>query len=71
MIKNTMKTVNIIIESFIEKLEETSANKDEVLSLKKELTSKVIETLTPINEEIRKRKERDKDISNTEVTFKT
>ena len=27
-----MKTVNIIIESFIEKLEETSANKDEVLS---------------------------------------
>ena len=65
-----MKTVNIIIESFIEKLEETSANKDEVLSLKKELTSKVIETLAPINEEIRKRKERDN--NNTEdIVFKT
>jgi hypothetical protein len=71
MIKNTMKAVNIIIDSLFEKLEEKSANKDEVLSLKKELTSKVIETLAPINEEIRKRKERDKDMSHTEVTFKT
>lgn len=66
MIKNTMEAVNIIIDSFIEKLEEKSANKDEVLSLRKELTSKVIETLAPINEEIRKRKERDEHTNNTE-----
>jgi tryptophanyl-tRNA synthetase len=63
-IKNTMKAVNTIIDSLVEKLEEKSADKDEVLSLKKELTSKVIETLAPINEEIRKRKERDN--NNTE-----
>lgn len=54
MIKNTMKAVNVILDSLFEKLEEKSANKDEVLSLKKELTSKIIETLAPINEEIRK-----------------
>jgi hypothetical protein len=66
MIKYTMETINTM-DSLIEKLEEKSADKDEVRVLRTELTTKVNETLVPIKDEIEKQKELDKRTSDAGI----
>ena len=54
-------------DSLIEKLEEKSADKEEVRALRKEFVGKVNQTLTPIKEEIEKQRERNKRNSNVGI----
>jgi GTP1/Obg family GTP-binding protein len=66
MVKYTMEAVNKT-DSLIEKLEEKSADKEEVRALRKEFVGKVNQTLTPIKEEIEKQRERNKRNSNVGI----
>jgi hypothetical protein len=59
MINYTMESVNIV-DLLIEELSKNAANKEQLQTLREELTSKVNQTLKPIKDEIERESERKK-----------